>query len=191
MKLLSSALVLLASLAGLAAAQQLPACAVTTTLKAPAKPVVAGRLAKITLAVQAQPAAGLSDLNVGINLPSNCCVVKGRVRPSLHKTTSPTSKAPIAQGQNVYWLDFPLSGKQNARRLFYLKIRVSSLYTAAATVPITTTVYATNATGIPTCATTVPPGNVSHERGPLNESSCVKSCRQTGLGMLSHTIKYS
>lgn len=173
MKLRSSALVLLASLAGLAAAQELPACPVTTNLKAPAKPVVAGRIAKITLAVQAQPAGGLSDLNVGINLPSNCCVVKSRVRPSLRKTTIPTSKAPIAQGQNIYWLDFPLSGKQKGRRLFSLKIRVSSLYTAAATVPITATVYVTNATGISTCATTVPPASVSHEGKPSNDSSCV------------------
>ena len=156
-------LALLAGVAGLATAAQLPACSVGTALNAPARAVTAGRVAKIKLAVKAaEGLPSLDHLNVAINLPSNCCMEKGGVRPSLKTTTSPTRKAPIVEGQNVYWLDVPrpTRDKTSRWRLFFLAVRMSSLYITAATVPITAMVYATNATGAVTCASTARPASV-------------------------------
>lgn len=156
MNLLSAMITALALLAGLVVGQQLPACPVAATLKATAKPVTAGRIAGIKLAVNKPTDWGSGsshNLSVAINLPSNVCLVKSRVRPTLKHTTSPTFKASIVEGQNVYWLDVPFTSKGPSRRKFYITVRVSSLYTAAATVPITATVYATDETDAATCAT--------------------------------------
>lgn len=161
MKVRAATAAALALLAGLAAAQ--PACPVATVLQAPPNPVTAGRGAGIKLTIKAS--APIRNLNVAIHLPSNCCMVKGRVQPSLKATTSPTRKAPIVEGQNVYWLDVPLTGKKTSSRLFSLGIGVSSLYTNSATVPITAMVYSINSTGAATCVSTVQPASVRRGGG--------------------------
>lgn len=139
-------------LAGLAAAQVVPECPVSTSLKVTAKPAVAGRLASLRLAIKNNVTA-LSSLNVKVMLPSDCCVEKASVLPSLKKTSSPTPKDPIVVTQNVYWLSFPLAPKKS--RSFNLKLRVSSRYTTAASLPIEASVYATNTAGVATCISDV------------------------------------
>ncbi len=151
MKLFSTATAAaLAMLAGLTAAQ-LPACPARTSLKTAKRPVMAGRITTIKLGVKNTGASAVEGMNVAINLPDDCCFVKGRVMPSLKKTDSITPRSPIVEGQNAYWLDFPL--KAGKARSFSLKVRVSSLYTTATELPITASVYATNSTGLATCVT--------------------------------------
>jgi len=160
---LHCAVAALALLACLATAAELPACPVAPTLKAPAHPVTAGRVITIKLAVKGEGLGWgqLRNLSVAINLPSNVCLKKSSVRPSLKRSTTPTPKAPIVEGQNVYWLDVPFAGGTKGaspRRTFSLNVRVSSLYTTAATVPITAMVYAVDDdTGVATCVTTAEP----------------------------------
>lgn len=138
-------------LAGLAAAR-LPACPVGTLLKAPAKPVVAGRLAFVKLTVK-NNATALSSLNIKIVLPSDCCVEKAGASPSLKKTSSPTPKNPVVVDQDAYWLTTRLLPKKS--RSFYLKLRVSSRYTASVVLPITASVYVTDTAGTATCVSDV------------------------------------
>jgi hypothetical protein len=155
---------LLAGLATVAVAAELPACPVAIMLKAPVHPVTAGRRAAIKLDVKAmggELGSGQHNFSVAINLPSDVCLKKSSVRPSLKRNTSPTPKAPVVEGQNVYWLDVPFAGgtkEAPRRRLFSLAVRVSSLYTIAATVPVTAMVYAVDDdTGAATCVTTSKP----------------------------------
>ena len=148
MKLLSSAALLLLAALQAAAQPVLPPCGVNPKLTVTRKPVTAGHLTTIHVGVK-NTGAPLTGLNVEVVLPSNCCFAKGKASPSLAKTGSPTPKQPIVIGQNVYWLDWPLGA--NKGRSFHLKVRVSSLFTAPTTVPITAFVYATNATGQASC----------------------------------------
>lgn len=154
MKLLSSVTASLL-LAGLAAAQvPLPQCAVTAKLTTARKPVVAGHLTTIKVGVKNTGATPITALNVEMNLPDNCCVAKGGVLPSLKKTNSPNANGqPTVSGQNAFWLNTPLAPKKG--RTFSLKVRVSSLYTSATTLPVTALVYASNTTGAVTCATSL------------------------------------
>lgn len=161
MKLLSAAASGVLLLAGLAAAQ-LPPCPVGTAFKVASKPVMAGHTTTIKLGVKNTGTTALTALNVEINLPSNCCTVKSGVLPSLKKTGSPTPKDPIVIGQNVYWLRFPLAPTKG--RAFSLKVRVSSLFTAATSLPVRALVYATNASTLATCATFVGPATVRLSR---------------------------
>jgi hypothetical protein len=120
---------------------------------------VAGRLTNIKLTVKNTGATALTGLTVEINLPSDCCFVKGGAHPSLKKTTSTTPTKPIVQRQNVYWLNFLLAAHKASS--FSLKARASSLYMTATTLPITAYVYATNVTALATCVTSAPAKTVS------------------------------
>lgn len=142
---------------------QLPPCPVGAAVMTRPNPVTAGRVAHIKLAVKAIERGSGQNLSVAINLPSNCCLVKGRAWPSLKNTPTPTPKVPLVVGQNAIWLNVPFTDKTTSRRLFLLSVRVSLLYTSAVTVPITAMVYATNTTGEATCATIARPASVSSQ----------------------------
>lgn len=148
MRLLSAAAAFL--LAGLAAAQ-LPICPLTSSLKVTAKPAIAGELTTIKIGIKNTGTSAFTALNLEINLPSNCCATKGKVVPSLKKTASTTPKKPLVVGQNIYWLTFPVQPTKG--HSFSVELRVSSLFTAPISLPITVLVYATDATGVVTCAT--------------------------------------